>query len=291
MEALPRAFRPFVTMVPIANIVPQLPPRREKRRSRFSRQIISSIREIGLIEPLVVYQQEADRFLLLDGHARLEALKATGATEVRCIIATDDEAFTYNRKVNTIPPIVQHFMFLQALQHGVTEERIAAVLEVDVGVIRRKRDMLNGICDEAIELLRDYKLSAHVFSLMKKMKPLRQVEVAEHMIANSSFSYMFAKALLYGTKPEQLIDPPKERANQNGSDPVANRLSEESDALLRDLKNLEDSFGKDALLLTVCRGYFEKFLSNGKILKYLERHHSESLNALQLWLDNRGLGV
>jgi hypothetical protein len=291
MATIPKAFEQVVVSLPITAIVAQLPSRGKNRKGAFARQIAASIKEVGLVEPLVVYRQATDRFLLLDGHVRLEVLKEMGVTETRCIIATDDEAFTYNRRVNTIPPIAQHLMILKALGNGLSEERIASALEVDVSVIRRKRDMLNGICPEAVEMLRDYKVNTYVFSLMRKMKPLRQVEVADHMIANATFSFPFAKALLYGTKSEHLVEPPKDRVNQPNSDHAANRLSQESDALLRDLKSLEESFGRDALVLTVCRGYVERLLSNNKVLRYLEKRHGESLNVLQLWFDNRRLGA
>jgi ParB-like chromosome segregation protein Spo0J len=42
--------------------------------SQKFKQIISSIEEIGVIEPLVVHAKSG-QYLLLDGHLRLEALK------------------------------------------------------------------------------------------------------------------------------------------------------------------------------------------------------------------------
>jgi hypothetical protein len=291
MQTLPKAFQQFIVSIPLANIVPQSTAIREKDKGVTYRQIAASVREIGLIEPLVVFPRSAKEYLLLDGHLRLEILKEDGVKEARCLLATDDEAYTYNRRVNSIPPIAQHLMLLEALRNGLTEERIAASLNVDIGVIRRKRDMLNGICAEAVELLRDYKLNANVFYAMKKMKSLRQVEVAEHMIANSAFSLSFVKALLYGTKPELLIDRPKTRDGKTSSDAASNRFSQESDSLLRDLKGLEDSFGKDALTLTVCQRYIEQLVKNTKVSRYLERRHAESLGALQLWLEKRQLSA
>lgn len=291
MQTLPRAFQASTAVIPIANIVPRLSAVREKAKGTTFRQIEASIKEIGIIEPLVVFPRSPGEYLLLDGHVRLEILKANGATEVKCILATDDEAYTYNRRVNAIPPIAQHLMLLEALRSGLTEERIAASLNVDISVIRRKRDMLNGICEEAVELLRDYKLNANIFLVMKKMKPLRQVDVAEHMIANSAFSLTFIKALLYGTKPEMLVDRPKPREVKNPVDAAANRFAEESDSLLRDLKSLEESFGRDALALTVCQRYVERLLKSVKVNRYLERRHRESLGALQLWLEKRQLAA
>jgi hypothetical protein len=37
-----------------------------------------------------------------------------------------------NRHVNHIPPIAQHFMLLEALKTGLTEERIAAALDISL---------------------------------------------------------------------------------------------------------------------------------------------------------------
>ena len=287
MAALPKAFQQYLISVPLSQITPQIVVSKEMRSSATFHQIEASVKEIGLIEPLAVFPRPGQSYLLLDGHLRYEVLKENGTKEAKCLLATDDEAYTYNRRVNTIPPIAQHLMLLEALRSGVTEERIAKSLNVDISVIRLKRDMLNGICSEAVELLRDYKLNAKVFSVIRKMKPLRQVEVAEHMIANTAFSYTFVTALLYGTKADALVDTTKHREPKIAIE--ANRLAQESDNLLLNLKSLEDSFGKDALTLTVCQGYVERLLKNAKVRRYLERKHGESLGALQLWLERRQL--
>ena len=289
MNSLPKAFQNFIVSIPLAHIIPQSSISPEIRAGVAFRQIAASVREIGLIEPLAVFQRLENEYLLLDGHIRLDVLKDRGATEAKCILATDDESYTYNRRVNSIPPIAQHLMLLEALQNGLTEERIAKSLDVDISVIRRKRDMLNGICSEVVTMLKDFKLNANVFSVMKKMKPLRQIEVAEHMIANSAFSLTFVQALLYGTKPEMLLVKPRIRPVKASAEAASNHFSEESDSLLKDLRGLEDSFGKDALTLTICQRYVERLLKNPKVLRYLERRHDRSLGALQLWLEKRQL--
>ena len=291
MNPLPKAFQHFIISIPLDQILPQANVTRETKASAAYRQITASIKEIGLIEPLAVFQKGPMEYLLLDGHLRLEVLREVGVKQAKCILATDDESYTYNRRINAIPPIAQHLMLLEALRNGLTEERIAKSLDVDISVIRAKRDMLNGICDEAIEMLRDYKLNAKLFSVMRKMKPLRQVEVAEHMIANSAFSYTFIKALLYGTKADGLVEAPKHREAKPAMDAAMNRFARESDLLLSDLKGLEESFGKDALTLTICQKYVERLLKNPKVVRYLERKHSESLDALQLWLEKRQLAA
>ena len=64
------------------------------------RTIRASLKEVGMIEPLVVYPQKgaAGRYLLLDGHLRFFALKDMGETEAECLIASDDKGFIHEKE-------------------------------------------------------------------------------------------------------------------------------------------------------------------------------------------------
>lgn len=66
--------------------------------------------------------------------------------------------------------------------------------------------MLDGICREAVEILKTRQFSPNLFGVLKKMKALRQIEVAELLAAASNFSVPYAKALLAATPPELLVD-------------------------------------------------------------------------------------
>jgi hypothetical protein len=116
--SLRSAFQNNILTLPSASIVPQRSVVPEVIRSAIFKQILASVREIGLIEPLVVYPQEGKGFLLLDGHMRLEALKILEIKEVNCILSTDDESYTYNKRVNHIPPVAQHFMLMLLRSEG-----------------------------------------------------------------------------------------------------------------------------------------------------------------------------
>jgi len=95
-----------------------------------------------------------------------------GITTVRCIVAFDDEGYTYNKRVNALSPIAEHFMILKAIANGVTEQRIASGLNIDVEAIRRRRNLLDGICSEVVELLKDRRISHSTFNSLRKMKQL-----------------------------------------------------------------------------------------------------------------------
>ena len=212
--------------------------------------------------------------------------------EVKCLLATDDEAYTYNRHVNHIPAVAQHFMLLEALKNGLTEERIAAALDVSLDSIRAKRDLLNGICSEAVQILADKQLSPKVFWILRRMKPIRQIEAAEHMVAGGTFTVPFAKALLAVTKPEMLEEQAAvDKKLQATSIAARSMLEEQNEFLLRDLKSVEESYGTDVLTLTVACGYLDRLLTNPKIERYMARNHADILQALQKLLPDNGIRV
>jgi hypothetical protein len=233
-----------------------------------------------------VYPRGPRDYLLLDGHARLDILKQRGVTEVRTIFAMDDEAYTYNKKVNHAPPVAEYFMMQKALSHGVTEERLAQVLNVSVSAIRQRRNMLDGICKEAVEILRNRDVSPAVFAYLKKMKPIRQIEAAEHMRATGTHTVRFAKALLEVTRPEMLVEVPSKRKPtiEATSRAAQAMLEQETDLLIRELKAVEESYGTDMLTLSIACGYVERLLSNSRVEKHLDKHHPDILGELRTLL-------
>jgi predicted HD phosphohydrolase len=275
------AFNQQVIVLPIQSIAAQREILPSYRKSTIYLQISASLEHVGLIEPLVVFPKGPNEYLLLDGHVRLDILKRSGVAEVRAIFATDDEAYTYNKRVNHAPPVAQHFMILKALKNGVSEERIAAALNVDVGSIRKKRDMLDGICPEAIELLRNSHMTADAFAVLRKMKPVRQIEAAEYMLAGGTYTVLFAKALLEVTPSEFLVDVPTSRKIDAKSAGARVMFEQEADFLLRDLKAVEDSYGTDILILKMSCRYIERMLENGRVERHLSKHHPDILSALR----------
>ena len=290
ISAIKAAFDNQIVVLPLDIIVPQRDVTKRYRNAEFYKQLIASLKQVGLIEPLVVYPRGPADYLLLDGHVRLEILKSMGANEVKCLLSTDDEAYTYNRHVNHIPAIAQHFMLLEALKNGLTEERIAAALNVSLESIRAKRDLLNGICPEAVQVLINKQVSPKVFSILRKMKPIRQIEAAEHMVAGGTYTVPFAKALLAVTKPEMLeCQAASSKKLQATSTAARSMLEDENEFLLRDLKTVEESYGTDVLTLTVTCGYLDRLLKNPKIERYLVRNHADILQTLQTILSDSGI--
>ena len=76
--------------------------------------------EVGIVEDPVVARDRAEpnKYILLDGHLRIDILKEMGATEVICLVATDDEAYCYNKHVNRLATVQEHIMIRRAIERG-----------------------------------------------------------------------------------------------------------------------------------------------------------------------------
>lgn len=277
------AFEPDSVLLHLSDILPvkQLPATLKK--SRKYQQILASIQEVGIIEPPVVARQKGrkGKFLLLDGHSRIEVLKGLDVSEVTCLVATDDEAFTYNKRINRLATVQEHKMILKAIERGVSEDRIAKTLDVNVASIRHKRRLLDGICPETAEILKDKHCPINTFHSLKKMKPMRQVEVAELMISMNNFSVTYGKALLAATPQSQMVDSGKPKSFKGISPEQIARMEKEMASLQHEIKLIEDSYGPDHLNLVLARGYLVSLLNNSKVSRYLTQNHSEILSEFQ----------
>jgi hypothetical protein len=279
MPASP-AFRPETILVRPEQLVPRKNLGPALKHTVKYRQIKASLLSVGLIEPLVVFPATENRFTILDGHIRAVILTDMGERTIKCLIATDQEAYTYNKRVNALSTVQEHQMILKAIKNGVSEERIAAVLNVNVGEIRQKRDLLNGICPEATELLKHRSITVDAFRILKKMTPYRQVEAAELMGAASNYSVSFAKAILAGTKPEDLLEPAKKHVNGMSKEHVA-QMEDELSALQQDLNSVKNSYAADTLCLSITLKYVANLIANKKVLQYLTKNHPDLLRELQ----------
>lgn len=290
-EPVHLACGPQVLEIPLAKILPMRLFDEAMRKAQKYRCIAASIRELGLIEPLMVFPQPGagDVFMLLDGHIRLMILKELGAATAKCLLATDDEGFTYNHKVNRLSAIQEHFMILRAIRSGVSEERIARSLDVDVASIRQKRDLLDGICPEAVQLLREKRATGNALRELRRVQPMRQIEIAELMCAAGNFSVGYAKCLVAATPAEQLVDGDRGKDARGLSPEDVSRMEHEMESLGREFKLIEESHGKNVLNLVLVVGYLRKLLDNPRVLRYLAQHQPEIRAEFQKLVESRSL--
>ncbi len=276
-ELVKIAFEQKVLILPIVDLLPTKALPAGVRDTVKYRRIAASVAEVGLIEPLSIARQKDGSYLLLDGHMRLDALRFLGAADAACVVADDDESFTYNKRVNRLATIQEHYMIVRALDRGVPEEKLARALNVDVKVIRQRRHLLAGISPDVAELLKDKPVGHHAFQKLRKMKPIRQLEVAELMVSANNYTVSYAKALLATSKPADLHKPDELKKATGLSAEQMTRLEREMASVSEDYKELEASYGDDMLVLVVASGFLERLLSKPEIESFLARRHPEFL--------------
>lgn len=250
-------------------------------------QIAASIAELGIIEPPVVIRDKEvpDKFHLLDGHIRLDVLARNGETEVVCLVGTEDEAYTYNRRVSRLATIQEHKMILKAIEKGVPEERLARVLDVNISSIRHKKTLIGGLCDEVVDMLKEKHVPLNTIGELKKMKSMRQLEAAQLMIAMNKFTVTYAKSLVASTPDNMLVNPKKKIGGL--SEQQIELMEREAATLDREFKTIEQDYGTDHLDLVLASGYLGKLLGNARVVRYLAQFHPDILSEFQKIADLR----
>lgn len=253
-----------------------------KKGSKYA-QIRTSIQEAGLVELPVVARERGDpgKYLLLDGHLRLAVLQEMKIEEVDCLIAIEDEAYTYNKRVNRLAIVQEHRMILNAVERGVSEAAIAKILNVNVSSIRAKRRLLDGICPEVIELLKDKHVPINTFVQLRKMKPMRQLEAAQLMVAMNKYSVSYARSLAGATPASQLVESANPKKIDGLSPAQISLMEQESVKLDREFRLLEDSYGDDHLDLVIATGYVKRLIENARVVRQMAQHYPELLMEFQ----------
>lgn len=283
MSKVALGFDPNTIRVPLDNLLPSRKIAIGLLQSRKYLQILASIREVGVIEPLSVIAADAatGTYLLLDGHVRVVAMRDLGYTEANCLIAKDDEGYTYNTRINRVSSIQEHRMIRRAIDRGVSREKVANTLGVDVSLIHKKASLLDGVCDEAIEMLKDRQFSTNVTSVLRRMKPMRQVQCVELMIDCNKFTSDYANALLALTPPDMLVDSAKPRKQTGVTPEQLARMEREMANVQVQYKLVEQNYGQDVLNLVLAQRYLEKLLANKMVARYLRQHQPEVLEQFE----------
>lgn len=278
MTTVALGFLPKPLMLPVDGILPSVSLSPKLLSSYKFRQIRESIAEIGLIEPLAVTSvgRKSGQHVVLDGHLRLQAMKELGHTEVPCLVSTDDEAFTYNNHISRLSTIQEHLMIRRAVDRGIPTAKLAKGLSIDISLLQKKSALLDGICTEVVELLKDRNFSTEVTAVLRRMKPTRQVECAELMVSANQVTGSYARCLLTATPASMLLDGKKASRPALSQEQVA-KMEHEMSNLLGQYKIAEQTHGEDMLNLMLARGYVVKLMDNPRAMKYLQTNYPEVL--------------
>jgi hypothetical protein len=279
MNKIALSFIPDPLIVPVALLLPSKKLPLNMTSSRKYKQILESLRTIGLIEPLIISPTtDSGNHIILDGHARLLALQELGANNVQCLISTDDETYTYNNRINRLSTVQEHLMIKRAISRGVSAEKLASSLNVDLTQIMRKVKLLDGICPEATKLLKDQVFPTKLSDILRKMKPTRQIECVELMISANTIKIPYAQALLAATPSHMLVETGRSKKFRGISPEQLLKMEREMGNLNEQYKLVEESYGQDVLNLVLAKGYLSKLIDNQEISRFIKQKQPDVYN-------------
>lgn len=169
-------------------------------------------------------------------------------------------------------------MIRRAIDRGVSPDRLAKALNMDISHVNRKAKLLDGICTESQELLRDRVFSVELSRFLRQMKPTRQVECVELMLAANNLTASYAEAMLLATPPDQLVDGKKPPRSSTGvTQEQMAKMEREMATVQGKYKAVEQSYGQDVLNLVVARAYLVRLLGNSAVVRYLKQRQPDFL--------------
>ena len=260
-----------------------LTPLREReslntKTNRGYRRICSSIRTIGLIEPLSVYP-EGDTYVILDGYLRYRAFQELNILIAPCIVYQTKEAYTFNRMVNQLSCSQEVRMLRKALE-TVDEKTIADVFGVKDLHDRLARKVLAMLHPKAKEAFDQDLLSRKAAKELVDAKPERQVEMLKEMKRVQDYTPNFIRALILKTPPEMRNPDRTSRSswstNSNKRKEIVSRL-QEAEKQQDFYTKLYRQYTADLMKMTL---YVRKIVNTPALTAYLKEHHAATLNEL-----------
>ncbi|HDZ5066337.1 TPA: ParB/RepB/Spo0J family partition protein [Campylobacter jejuni] len=138
------------TMIEIDKISPNpFQPRKNFDQEALD-ELANSIKEFGLIQPIIVFKKNDNKFILVAGERRLRAVKALGKKEILAFIADIDEnklrelALIENIQRENLNPIELANSYKDLMQvHEITQENLAELIHKSRTQITNTLRLLN----------------------------------------------------------------------------------------------------------------------------------------------------
>lgn len=276
-----QCFNNHFHLYPIANLSPSRSIPVNVRSSNKYKQILTSIAEIGLIEPIIIFITDYGEHKILDGHLRIEALKDLATSHAHCLISPVEDTYSYNKRVNHLTILQEQRMLQKAVESGVSVDKLCAVLGLSPGIINTRLRISEGISKESLALLADKNVSQNVFDVLRKIKPHKQMDFVSTMVALNNFTKKFALSMLHALPAEHLVRKPDNAPEDKDMVKTLARLEKEMAALQVETQDIQNEFAENNLNLMVVRSHIAKLLSKNEIIHWLYDNKSEYLDVLK----------
>ena len=152
-------------------------------------ELVASVKEKGIIQPIILNRLDGERYVLIAGERRLKAFKAAGKTTIPAITMDVSEeemlelAVIENIQREDLNPIeeARAYRMLQE-KFDLTQEEISRKMGKDRSTIANALRLLN-LPEEIQEMVQDQQLSSgHARAILSLETPLVQVSFAREVV-------------------------------------------------------------------------------------------------------------
>jgi ParB family transcriptional regulator, chromosome partitioning protein len=246
------------------------------KTNRGFHKILSSIRSIGLIEPLCVYGENS-HFVILDGFLRYKACEQLGIKSIPCIAYPTKEAYTFNRMVNRLSHYQESCMLRKSLE-TIDHSTIEKVLGIQSLKYRLGTEIYEHLHPDVIRMIDSNKISRKCAAELVYVNPDRQLEILREMKKCNDYSVSVGRALVIKTPPEQRNIKKKSKKtwveNPEKKQELVGKL-EEVQKRHDFFASLYRQYTTDLLRLCI---YVRKLINNQKIREYMATKFPELLS-------------
>lgn len=261
--------------IPMADLVPLRERGINLATHAGFRKILSSIRTVGLIEPLCIYRDNG-KYCILDGFLRYKACEQLGIARVPCLVYDTKEAYTFNKMVNRLSPVQETRMLRTSLK-TIDEATIAEVFGLRSIRHRVGTALLRQLHPQVVKALDANLVSRVCATEFTYVIPKQQLQMLREMERNNDYSPSFARALVVKT-PDDLRNKKKRQQKPWVHDPAKKK---ELVAKLEEVEkrhdfytNLYRQYSTDLLKLCI---YVRKLITNQKVREFLEERYPDQL--------------
>lgn len=244
------------------------------------RKIVASIKAVGLIEPLSVFKEEDDTYLILDGYLRYLACKELGVSTVPCILHHDKQAYSFNRNVNRLSGYQEIRMLRKSIE-TVPEATIARTFGIKSLGHRLATALVTQLHPQVVAAFKQDLRTKQCAMEFTFVAPERQAAMLTEMKRVADYSASFCRALVIQT-PGTLRNRKKQQRrawvadDQRKKDMVARLQQAEQQHDF--YSNLYQQYSTDLLKTAI---YVRKLILNSKVVAYLEQQHPDILTRLR----------
>lgn len=240
------------------------------------RKIVASIKNVGLIEPLSVFQED-DHYVILDGYLRFKACQEMEIETVPCMVYGDKQAYTFNRNVNRLSAYQEIRMLRKSLE-TIDEPTIAQAFGMRSIKYRLAPNLLKELHPDVVKAFKEDEITKPCALEFTNVVSERQKEMLTEMKEVGDLSPSFCRTLVLQTPQNQRNKKKTQRVawveNDGRKKDLVSRL-EHAEKQHDFYAGLYRQYSTDLMKLTF---YVRKLISNQRVVQHLTSANPDILS-------------